>query len=232
MAERHAILDLQAATPSMLPGAVINAALDLRLDAGEFALIECRSAEWAAHFADVCCGLHPLQRGVARFLGRDWARIGDTEANALRGRIGRVFHGIPWVGFLDMETNILLSQRYHTRRGLAELRAMALELSHEFGLPGLPVGAPTELPPVDLARAACVRAFLGEPLLVILEHPLPPGNIDLPEMLINAVSHARNRGAAVLWLTPDDAVWRDRSVPVTQRLRLSEGGLAQPRHFS
>ena len=216
----------------MIQDAIISTRLDLKLAAGEFALIECPSAEWAAHFADICCGLHPLQYGVVHFMGRNWADITDMESNALRGRIGRVFHDAAWVGFLDMETNILLSQRYHTRRELPELRSMALELAHEFGLPGLPVGTPGRLPPTDLARAACIRAFLGEPLLIVLEYPLPPGDVELPVALINAISHARNHGAAVIWLTPDDAVWRDRSVPVTQRLHLSEEGLVRPRYLS
>jgi len=232
MAERHPILDLKDATPRMLPDAVMNAPLELSLAAGEFALIECPSGEWAAHFADICCGLHPLQRGTVQFLGRDWSGITHMESNALRGRIGRVFHDAAWVGFLDMEANILLSQRYHTLRELPVLRSMALELAHEFGLPGLPVGAPVGLTPADLARAACIRAFLGEPLLILLEHPLRPGDTELPVPLINAVSTARNRGAAVIWFTPDDAIWRDRSVPATHRLRLSEEGLIRPRRLT
>lgn len=230
MAEIPPILELQDATPRKLPDTVIHAPLGLRLVRGDFALIECWSPESAEHFADICCGLQPLQRGAVRFSGRDWAQVSDTESDAMRGRIGRVFHDVNWIAFLDMETNILLSQRHHTRRGLPELRAMAAELAYDFGLPGLPIGSPSMLPPTDLARAACIRAFLGDPMLVVLEYPLRSDDVELAAPLINAVSRARNRGAAVIWLTPDDATWRDRSVPATCRLRLSEEGLTRPHH--
>ena len=228
MAGSPPILELHGAKPHMLPGTVIHAPLELTMVRGDFALIKCWSLEAAGHFADICCGLQPLERGGARFVGREWARVSDTESSAMRGRIGRVFHDVNWIPFLDMETNILLSQRHHTRRSLSELRARAVELAYEFGLPGLPLGSPSVLSSADLIRAACVRAFLGEPLLVVLEYPVHSDYTELLPPLINAVSQARNRGAAVMLLTPNDAIWRDPSLPATYRLHLSEEGLARP----
>jgi len=232
MAGLPPILELQDAKPGRLPDAVIHAPLELTMVRGEFALIECWNPEAAGHFADICCGLQPLERGAARFVGLDWARVPDTESSAMRGRIGRVFHDVNWIPFLDMESNILLSQRHHTRRSLPDLRARAAALAVEFGLPGLPAGSPSRLSPGDLVRAACVRAFLGEPLLILLEFAVHSEHADLIAPLINAISHARNRGAAVIWLTESDAVWRDPSLPATQRLRLSEEGLTRPQRPS
>ena len=39
--------------------------------------------------------------------------------------------------------------------------------------------------------------------------------------LINALREARNRGAAVMWLTSDKFIWRDESIPATRRYRLA-----------
>jgi phospholipid/cholesterol/gamma-HCH transport system ATP-binding protein len=96
-----------------------------------------------------------------------------------------------------------------------------------FGLPGIPVSPPEDVAPFDLARAALVRAFLGAPMLILLEHPLRGRYIDLVEPLVNVIADARRRGAAVLWLTLTPAIWALQNLPVTGRLRLSEGRLAR-----
>ena len=84
---------------------------------------------------------------------------------------------------------------------------------------------------MDLARAACIRAFLCDPLLVLIESPLEGQSEGLAAPLVNAALAACNHGAAALWLTPGDAVWADRSAPVA-RLRLSEQGLSQVRRIA
>jgi len=224
MEKRHAILELVDAVPRL--GRV---PLSLRLLVGEFALIQCSDPAWTDSLADYSCGLLPLQQGVVRFYGRNWTGLSSVQAAALRGRIGRVFREGGWIDFLDTETNILLSQLHHTRRKLSDLRAAAASLAHDFGLPGLPIGRPGGLSAADLARAASVRAFLGEPLMIVLESPLHPQCPDLAVPLLNAILGACNRGAAALWLTPGDAVWTDPSAPATIRLRLSEQGLTRVR---
>jgi phospholipid/cholesterol/gamma-HCH transport system ATP-binding protein len=224
MERGHAILELVNAIPQMS-----RAHVSLRLMAGEFALVQCRDFAIAANFVDFCCGLWPLQEGTVRFLGREWGQFSLLQAEALRGRIGRVFHEGGWINFLDVETNILLPQLHHTRRTLSDLRAAAANLAHDFGLPGVPTGRTSALSAADLARAACVRAFLGEPSMVVLENPVRGQYSDLAAPLLNAILRVCDRGAAVLWLTPGDVVWSDPSTPATTRLRLSELGLTHVR---
>jgi phospholipid/cholesterol/gamma-HCH transport system ATP-binding protein len=160
-----------------------------------------------------------------RFLGRDWSAMPWDYAAALRGRIGRVFRSGGWIGSVDVATNILLPQLHHTRDDPSGLRERAVALSCAFGLPGLPLVRPLELVASDLARAACVRAFLGDPELILLESPVQGRFITLIAPLLNALAAARDRGAAAIWFTRSDVVWRDPSFPVTHRLRLGERGL-------
>jgi phospholipid/cholesterol/gamma-HCH transport system ATP-binding protein len=94
-------------------------------------------------------------------------------------------------------------------------------LAEKFGLPGMPLGHPNDSLPVDLQRAACVRAFLGQPVLILLEEQNPGCFKEIMPDLINAIREARNRGAAVLWLTSDKFIWRDESIPATRRYRLA-----------
>ena len=219
------ILDLAAARPRRDANDATAIEVDLRLGAGEVALVDGRHSSRPAWLADLCCGLLPLSGGSARFLGRDWSAMPRDYAAALRGRIGRVFQSGNWIDFIDVSTNILLPQLHHTRDDPSDLCERAIALSRAFGLPGLPLARPGDLTANDLARAACVRAFLGDPELLLLESPVQGRFNNLIAPLLDALAAARDRGAAAIWFTRSDLVWRDPSFPATQRLWLSEYGL-------
>jgi phospholipid/cholesterol/gamma-HCH transport system ATP-binding protein len=203
----------------------INASLSLRLLPGECALIEAADAAQLTVFADLCGGLIEPRSGHVRFLGRDWQELPDNYAAALRGRIGRVFRIRAWVPFIDVETNILLPSLHHTHRSRSELRADALALAHEFGLPGLPLDRPGDLLSADLDRAALVRAFLGEPLLVMVEDR-PDISLSLSPAVLNRVRETCDRGGAVVWLARERTIRGTAAFPASQHLRLSDQGLA------
>jgi len=206
------------------------AAVSLRLEAGELALVLAGDAARAAAVADLACGVEPAAEGAVRFLGQDWARLPPDIADALRGRIGRVFAAGGWLPHLTVPENIMLPLLHHTRTERAALTERAAALACRFGLPGLPLGLPAGLPPADLARAACVRAFLGEAPLLLLEHPLLHGRVpDLMAPLRDALAEARARGAACLWITGSPMVWRDAGLPATHRLVLNDQGLRAAR---
>jgi phospholipid/cholesterol/gamma-HCH transport system ATP-binding protein len=219
------VLDLAAARPQIGTNESPAPEVNLRLMAGELALVDARHSVRPTWLADICCGLLPLAAGSARFLARDWSMIPQDYAAALRGRIGRVFLSGSWVGFMDVATNMLLPQLHHTRDDPNDLRERAVALCCAFGLPGLPLVRPGELAASDLARAACARAFLGDPSLVLLESPVQGRFNTLVPPLLDALATARDRGAAAVWFTRSDLIWRDPSVPATMRLRLGERGL-------
>ena len=199
--------------------------VDFRVGGGELALVDARHSRRPAWLADLCCGLLPLSGGSVRFLGHDWSAMPQDYAAALRGRIGRVFQSGNWIDFMDVATNVLLSQLHHTRDDPIDLRERAIALSCAFGLPGLPLVRPGDLAASDLARAACVRAFLGDPKLILLESPVQGRFNSLIAPLLDALAAARDRGAAAIWFTRSDLVWNDLSFPATHRLRLGERGL-------
>lgn len=225
MPSTQPVLEIADAVVQVGPAGYAIPPVTLRLLPGEFALVDTSDPRHAAWFADLCCGFHPPAEGSVSFLGHDWSAMTPDFAAALRGRIGRVFGDAGWIEFVDISTNILLPQLHHTWREERELREEAAGLASGFGLPGLPMGRPKDLPAKDLARAACIRAFLGEPALLVLESPLQGRFTDLIVPLLDALTSARQRGAAAIWLTGSDLVWPDRSVPVTYRLRLRDYGL-------
>jgi phospholipid/cholesterol/gamma-HCH transport system ATP-binding protein len=218
------ILDLARARSLVEPDETPSV-YTLQLVPGDFALIDAADGEQSAQFGDICCGIAPLAEGSVRFMGRDWARVPDDFAAALRGRIGRIFTNGGWVEFLDVAANILLPQLHHTRHDARELRDRAADLASHFGLPGLPLERPTDLSPRDLARAACVRAFIGDPVLLLLEHPVSGQFSDLKAAILDSIARARARGAAAIWLSRSELVLRDQAFPANQRWRLDATGL-------
>jgi phospholipid/cholesterol/gamma-HCH transport system ATP-binding protein len=195
-------------------------AVDLTLRTGDLVLVEPGDEQHEQLLADIACGLVPPERGTVRFLGRAWPEVPPDQANALRGRIGQVLHRGAWIPYLSLLENLLLPQLYHTRRPYGEIRAEAARWAAWFGLTGLPTGRPADVPSAILERAACVRAFLGAPSLIIVESL--PGGLDdgLLAPLVNAMRLARDRNAAVLWFLRDPEIYEDRSLPATRRLRL------------
>jgi phospholipid/cholesterol/gamma-HCH transport system ATP-binding protein len=195
--------------------------VNLNLLGGELALIRVEEQQQGTVLGDACTGLGLPPKGQVSFLGRKWSQLPPDTANALRGRIGRVFARGNWVGHLSLLENVLLPQLHHTRRPLAELRDEAVLLAENFDLPGVPMGYSKGFMPVDLQRMACVRAFIGQPMLILLEEQSEGCFKEMMQNLINAIGEARNRGAGVLWLTSDKFIWRDKSIPATRRYRLA-----------
>lgn len=203
--------------------------LDLTLADGDFAIIEVPGSRRGSAFADICMGLVPLISGRVRFLGRDWQTVPDTHADALRGHIGRLFHIPIRAETTDVAGRVLLARMHHTHTPEAALRAEAAQLALRFGLPGLPMGPARRLTDPDLLRAACVRAFLGRPRLVILELPSTSQDDALLKAVLEVGTQARGEGATIMWLATPGLALRLWSARATHRLRLSDSGLTWAR---
>src|SRR5438552_11779860 len=227
MGESKAILELTGVPVESEPAydsPVWN--VSLRLAPGELALVRLERGVVRLPLADAAEGLAEHYDGTATFLGRDWRSVPAGEGSALRGRVGRVFDaggaaGTGWVSHLDVDENVMLAQRHHTRRPSLEIEAEAAKLARMFGLPGLPRGRPAQTRAPDLQRASCVRSFLGTPDLILLERPAQGIYPEIMPPLINAVRSARGRGAAAVWLTDTPAVWSDRGIRPTWRCVMS-----------
>jgi phospholipid/cholesterol/gamma-HCH transport system ATP-binding protein len=195
-------------------------AVNVTLCAGDLVLMQPGDEQHEEMLADVACGLVPPERGAVRFLGRAWSDVPADQANALRGRIGHLVRRGAWIPYLSLLDNVLLPQMHHTWRPYAEICAEAARWAAWFGLPGLPTGRPGDVPAAILQRAACVRAFLGAPSLIIIESLTGGLRDGLLVPLVNAMRVARDRDAAVLWFSRDADLYEDPSLPVTRRLRL------------
>jgi phospholipid/cholesterol/gamma-HCH transport system ATP-binding protein len=226
------VLEFDAARLALdtLPGLGRRAGppITLRLAPGSLTLIDPQGAGRTVALGDACAGLLPPETGAVRFLGQDWARLGPAQAARLRARIGRCFSGGFWLPHLSVHHNLTLAARHQAPDSAQRVTEQANRLAIAFGLPGVPTTLPAETDPQDLARAAMIGAFLGRPDLLVLEEPrrFLPAEVTTP--LVHAIRAARDRGAAVLWLTTGGALG-EALLPATQRFRLASGRLIPTR---
>lgn len=220
-----AVLELREAQPFFGESGLTAIPYSLRLMPGDCMLIACRDPRRASRFADLCSGLTPLASGQALCLGLDWQALAERRAWALRGRIGRVMQQGAWIDLFGADLNILLQQLHHTRTPTQDLVDEAIALSRRFGLPGLPSLPPSRLSTADRAKAACVRAFMGEPRLLLLEDPVEQETADMMTAFLAELTAARERGCGVIWFSREPDMWRGYNAEGTQRFRLLDEGL-------
>ncbi|HTL16602.1 MAG TPA: hypothetical protein VL793_05160 [Patescibacteria group bacterium] len=194
--------------------------ISLELNSGELLLVRIERENERLPLADAAEGLVRAAQGSVLFGGQDWQDMSADDAAAQRGKIGRLFEDEGWINDADVDENIMLSQRHHTQRSDGEILEEALKFARMFGLPGLPRGRPGKMRRWDLRKAACIRAFLGKPKLIILEQPVRGVYADFLAPIVNAVRSARTHGAAVLWTVTDPQIWNHPGIQATTRAKM------------
>jgi phospholipid/cholesterol/gamma-HCH transport system ATP-binding protein len=183
-------------------------AVTFTLNAGDLLLLRVVARGGHRSIFDLAQGLLAPDAGVVTLLGEDWQSVTPDRAAAFRGQIGRVFENGGWISNLDVDENVTLAQRYHTGRPESEIADAAQHLARKLGLAELPVGRPHAVARDLLRRAQWVRALLGEPRLLLLDHPARDVGADGRGRLLATLRDARDRGAAVLWATSEPADWQ------------------------
>ncbi|MDD5484258.1 MAG: hypothetical protein PHP98_11525 [Kiritimatiellae bacterium] len=199
------------ALPAGAPGQAEMRGLTFSLPPGRLLLVRLEAGGENLPLADAAEGLLAPEAGAVRWQGRDWRALGPEDELRARAQIGRIFEKNGWISNLNVIENVTLSERHHTRRPEKEIIAEADALARAFGLEEIPRRRPVFVPKRDLKMAEWVRALIGTPLLLLLERPEEgvPDN-DLPKLMA-AVQAALQRGAAAIWQTGRDAVWRAAS---------------------
>ncbi len=180
--------------------------VNLVLKRGELALISVDRGHGLSPLADTAQGLIVPDQGGVNFLEKNWSDLSPAAAAAARQRIGRVFRGGGWISNLNIDENITLSRRHHTHLPVEEIYREAEKLGIFFGLKSLPVARPAHVKKSLLRRAGWVRAFLGDPELILLEEPLKDAYTDVLHYLMKGIAGALSRGAAILWITSDQRI--------------------------
>jgi len=199
--------------------------VDIAVRPGELHLIHARQPTFSTAIADALIGVDAHPSAAVRFCGAPWDDLSTDEACQQRRRVGRVRAVGNWMDSRPLIRDMLLPLQHHTVISERQLRTQAGALARHFGLPGLPIQPPGDCTPQDLERAACVRAFLGRPLLVVLEHPMAFADGGLLGPLVAAIRQVHRRGGAVIWFTEHESQVADDSLPAGHRYHMVGGRL-------
>jgi ABC-type lipoprotein export system ATPase subunit len=150
--------------------------------------------------------------GRVLFEGVSWEYRSTYGLLACRGRIGWVLSQPAWVNNLNVLENVLLRQLHHTRTPRKQLLAEAQELAYAAGLPEVPASRMRAMEISKLRRAEWVRAFLGNPRLVLLHRAFNGIEPKYYDSLVKIVRQSLSRGTAILWLagTRDELIEANR----------------------
>lgn len=194
--------------------------LTFLLESGSLMVLTVEAGHENLPLADAAEGLIVPAAGAVCWRNRAWSAMQPGEELSARSRIGRVFEKDGWISNLNVIENITLAQRHHTARPEKEIIAEADELARSFGLREAPRQRPAFVPRRELRLAEWIRAFMGNPLLLLLERPETGVMEENVPRLIKAVREARSRGAAVIWQTDRDSIRQTPQLESAVRYRM------------
>lgn len=177
--------------------------VSLVVERGSIVIVLLEDGREQTLLAEAAQGLAAPEHGRVLFRGRSWQDMSDDEQSKERGRTRRVFDHYGWISNLDVAENICLSECHHTGRRTDDVLTEADVWCRRFGMARIPSGRPARVPSQTLRKLEWVRAFLGQPDLMILERPLFGVARGEAQLLGAAVREAVERGVACLWLSED-----------------------------
>ena len=171
--------------------------------------------------ADAAQGLFSPSSGEVLFEGKNWGQMSARASESARGKIGRVFVENSWISNLDVEENVLLRLKHGWFMSKRKVQQQLKETCAHFGVRELPHVRPSMMPVDQLQMAQWIRAFVGAPRLVLLEHLV--NDASLPRRkLIEAVDDVLKREGAVVWITDREDIWSGADVKADQRFVVTD----------
>ncbi len=202
---------------------VVLEGVHFELGAGETVVVRIEEEMACPPLADAAQGLLNPVRGRILFMGQDWRAMDPDTAASNRGRIGRVYESHAWISNLDLDENITLGRRHHTRQPVPDILEEARAWARRFGLDDLPAVRPAWANRRERRMAQWVRALLGEPDLLLLERPTREAADGECAAWMEAVEEARAKGAAVMWVVSDERVWQNESMRSALHVTVRDG---------
>ena len=185
-------------------GAAVSG-ISFTLSAGEGLVVQVSGSDDFPLLVDALSGIFQPLEGEILFSSNHWNFLSPDAAARQRHAIGRSFSRHAWLSNLDLDENITLAERHHTRRPESEIRAEAVGWGRRFGWDALPAIRPAWADSTTLRIGDWVRALLGARRLLVIEPPAEEVSIELFQRLWAAVEERRASGVAALWLVDDEA---------------------------
>lgn len=179
-------------------GRVLFEDASLMLSEGERVLITAPVASGKAVIPKLIAGLVKPEKGSVRLFGKDISAIPADELNALRKRIGFIFHDSILISNLKVIENVTLPLLYHTEMTGRKAVERAVGLLSAAGFNGDVWGLPGLLPIHARKEVAIARALALGPDVIICESLTDGLTVNESEKLMGFLSRYQEEEAGRL----------------------------------
>jgi putative ABC transport system ATP-binding protein len=177
--------------------------VDLRVHAGELAVLFGRSGAGKSTLLNMMGGLDRPTSGTVRIAGRDISAMDERRRTLFRRvEIGFVFQAFNLIPTLTVGENVVLPLQLAGRE--AGARQKAERLLERVGLADRFDSFPDRLSGGEQQRIALVRALVHDPALILADEPTGNLDLDTGRMVMSLfVELVREQGRAMLVVTHD-----------------------------
>lgn len=174
----------------------------ISVEKGELAVITGPSGCGKSTLFHLISGITVPDSGLVLFEGDEITGISPQAAARLRAeKISYILQGNSLLANLTVLENICLPHRLYGC-GI-DVEERAIRLLEEFGLEGMAEEYPGNLSGGERRRAAIVRAFVHEPLLVVADEPTSDLDEENTKIILDYFERKRKAGTAILISTHD-----------------------------
>lgn len=149
----------------------VLAGVDLRVEAGEVAIILGGSGCGKSALLKALLGLEAPQQGQVRLFGQDLDALSEEEAHALRRRMGVVFQQGALFSSMSVADNVALPLRMHTELEEGPIADLVAGLLDLVGMRQAAPLLPSQLSGGMRKRVALARALALGPELLCCDEP-------------------------------------------------------------
>lgn len=145
-------------------------------------------------------GIQKPESGKVTFVDEAWTDFDPERQFERRARIGRVFDRNAWLNNLNVTENVTLASQHHAIPE-AQLQKELANWSDKLHVPRLSRERTAFVEASRLQRFQWLRAFINQPILLLLERPMRSVDPELLDAFHAGVAQIRESGTAVIWFT-------------------------------
>jgi putative ABC transport system ATP-binding protein len=175
--------------------------LDLRVDAGDFAVIMGSSGSGKSTLLYLLCGIEHPTSGSVRYGETELSSLGERESALLRRKgMGFVFQDAGLVPQLTLLENVVVPGRLADRDGNRVVKR-ARDLLARVGIADLADRLPAQVSGGELQRCAIARALVNSPAVVFADEPTGNLNSAHSTAVLDILRELHRGGQTILMVT-------------------------------
>lgn len=183
---------------------------DISIGRGEKVFIRGRSGSGKTTLLSLLAAVFTPDKGSIRVLENDYIRMKSHARDRFRGdHIGYIFQQFNLIPYLSVRENIILGAQMSAlrlERIGRPLHDEAVAFAERLNIADVLEHAATDISVGQAQRAACARALIGSPEIILADEPTSALDTDNRETFIDLVLETAGESSTVLFVSHDGAL--------------------------